>query len=330
MLRSRAVKAPEDYVSRLARALKKAPRALKDTDDDKSNDDKPSKMTDDEANRPSGTDDGGSLKVTVFPSKAPTLSPQLLVALPSEGEPWYSSDAFIISAVLVGVFLLVGGALKFWWMTTTNKSRDVDDAVTGLPSKGGRFDAEKGHLSHAAYEPYNAASESASLLGTGAGMNSSSNGSQSVLAPPALKKAVAPFSIGAETPKFSTDDLQATEEALLMRKFTVIMAAGVVISLHTTKGPKPVLLSLVGDEVRWQAVKTAQKRYKLNLRDVTYVTQGKTTSNFGRASCADDRLCFSLLTTKTTLDLEASSTLERDCLCKGFKVAVEKSKGVST
>lgn len=321
MLRSRRVKTA-DYVSRLA-------RALKDTTDD--NDDKPSKLTDDEANRPSSTDDGGSLKVTVFPSKAPTLSPLLLVELPAQGEPWYSSDAFIISAVLLGVFLLVGGALRFWWMTSANKGRDVDDAVTGLPSKqgGGRFDSEKGHhhMSHAAYEPYNAASESASLLGASAGTNSSS---QAGLAPPALKKGVAPFSIGSEMPKFSTDDLQATEEALLMRKFTVIMAGGVVISLHTTKGPKPVLLSLVGDEVRWQAVKTAQKRYKLNLRDVTFVTQGKTTSNFGRASCADDRLCFSLLTNKTTLDLEASSTLERDCLCKGFKVAVEKSKGIST
>ena len=214
-------------------------------------------------------------------------------------------------------------------MSQANKAAGRELESGNLPGsvKGGKFlDSDK----TGSYDNY---AESASLLGGsggGAGSKSLSSASAVLAGPPALTtKKSATLSIASEVPKFSNDDLQDNEEATLMKKFTAIMAAGVVISLHTTKGPKPVLLSLVGDEVRWQAVKTAQKRYKLNLRDVTYVTAGKTTSNFSRARMADDRLCFSLLTNKTTLDLESSSTLERDCLHRGFKVAVERAKFVS-
>lgn len=274
------------------------------------------------------------------PTTRPTGAPSLEVSGSTAAEPWYSSDAFIVSCVLIGVFLIVGAALKFWWMTKASKARgefENSDGSLGsgfggsnsgfMPGKGqARFDSEKGGYDYGA-------AESAALLGSGGSSNaaaaaaavatlSSSSGAAS------KKPAVAAFSITTELPKFSQDDLQDAEEATLAKKFAAVMAAGLVISLHTTKGPKPVLLSLVGDEVRWQAVKTAQKRYKLNVRDVTYVTAGKTTSNFSRARMADDRLCFSLLTNKTTLDLEASSTLERDCLHKGFKMVVERAKSV--
>lgn len=267
------------------------------------------------------------LAATPSPSNSPLAS-----STGTSAEPWYDSDAFIVSAVLVGVFLIVGAGLKFWWMSQANKAatsgREFESGnLSGGFSKGtgGRADSDRTN----SYEY----AESASLLGNGSGRNAlTANSSSSASAAPPLggtKKPAASFSVAIEVPKFAVEDLQDCEEATLMKKFTTIMAAGVVISLHTTKGPKPVLLSLVGDEVRWQAVKTAQKRYKLNLKDVTYVTAGKTTSNFSRARMADDRLCFSLLTNKTTLDLEASSTLERDCLWRGFKVAVERVKFVS-
>jgi len=277
-------------------------------------------------------DDDNAVTPVALPTHAPTEAPVTAVSSSSSsssGEAWYDSDAFIVSAVLVGVFLIVGAALKYWWMTTANRGKELGTDSVGI-GKGGRFgDSDKASTSSYDY------AESASLLGTAAGRGPSLATAQAgaalsaaAAAAAAAKKPVASFSIATEVPKFSSDDLQDSEEATLMKKFTAVMAAGVVISLHTTKGPKPVLLSLVGDEVRWQAVKTAQKRYKLNLRDVTYVTSGKTTSNFSRARMADDRLCFSLLTNKTTLDLEASSTLERDCLWRGFKVAVERSKSI--
>jgi len=106
-------------------------------------------------------------------------------------------------------------------------------------------------------------------------------------------------------------------------RFQSILSTGIVTNLHTTKGPKPVVLSMVGNEVRWQAVKTAQKRYKLNLRDVISVEIGKQTSNFVKSRIADDDLCFSLVTQKTTLDLEANNKIERDSLVRGFQIALD-------
>ncbi len=77
---------------------------------------------------------------------------------------------------------------------------------------------------------------------------------------------------------FRATDLDGIDQfAGLMSRFIPIISNGIVCNLHTTKGPKPILLSLVGYEVRWQAVKSAQKRYKLHLRDVLSVEVGKQT-----------------------------------------------------
>ena len=281
--------------------------------------------------------DDDNAVVGTAPAASPTRAPTAVAVAGSSStnsgsgkEAWYNSDAFIVSAVLIGVFLIVGAALKFWWMTTANRAKAGGDGASVFGGGGGGGSDKLGGGSNSSSSSYDYSAESASLLGRGGSASLAAAPPGSAAAAAAKKTtAVASFSIATEVPKFANDDLQDSEEATLMKKFTAIMGAGVVISLHTTKGPKPVLLSLVGDEVRWQAVKTAQKRYKLNLRDVTYVTAGKTTSNFSRARMADERYCFSLLTNKTTLDLEASSQLERDCLWRGFKVSVEKAKSVS-
>ena len=77
---------------------------------------------------------------------------------------------------------------------------------------------------------------------------------------------------------FRATDLDGIDQfAGLMSRFIPIISNGIVCNLHTTKGPKPILLSLVGYEVRWQAIKSAQKRYKLHLRDVLSVEVGKQT-----------------------------------------------------
>ena len=72
------------------------------------------------------------------------------------------------------------------------------------------------------------------------------------------------------------------------------------------------------NEVRWQAAKLAQKRYKLPLRDINSVELGKTTTNFERSIVTHNDLCFSLTTKKTTLDLECVNKNDRDCLVIGF------------
>jgi hypothetical protein len=142
---------------------------------------------------------------------------------------------------------------------------------------------------------------------------------------------------------FRATDLDGIDQfAGLMSRFIPIISNGIVCNLHTTKGPKPILLSLVGYEVRWQAIKSAQKRYKLHLRDVLSVEVGKQTryhfihftfiiiynlhlikfSNFIKSRTATDNLCLSLVTQKTTLDLEVNTNIERDSLVKGFQLTI--------
>lgn len=140
--------------------------------------------------------------------------------------------------------------------------------------------------------------------------------------------AVAPPPFVASPPSsriyFRASDLEGQVDNFsgLLSRFTAILSAGLQCNLHTTKGPKPILLSMIGFEVRWQAVKSAQKRYKLHLRDVMAVEVGKRTSNFQKSRSADDSLCYSLVTQKTTLDLEATSKIERDSLVKGFQICL--------
>lgn len=118
------------------------------------------------------------------------------------------------------------------------------------------------------------------------------------------------------------EDVAGHDKALLSI-ISAILHAGLIVSLHTTKGPKPIILSLIGDEVRWRAVKSAKKRYKLHLKDVIRVEAGKVTANFQKSRDADESLCFSLVTQKTTLDLEAKTKLERDSLVKGFQLKMK-------
>ena len=59
----------------------------------------------------------------------------------------------------------------------------------------------------------------------------------------------------------------------------------------------------------------------------THTHAGKATSNFQKDLRAEEELCFSLVTQKTTLDLETRSKLERDSLARGFQISVDRVKG---
>jgi len=110
-------------------------------------------------------------------------------------------------------------------------------------------------------------------------------------------------------------------------RFSYVMKEGIVLQLHTTKGPKGVLFSMSESEIKWQAAKSATKRYKLNLKEVTTIEAGKQTSNFKKVGqTAPEERCLSILTSRTTLDLEAMNSIDRDCLIIGLRDAVEKSK----
>lgn len=142
---------------------------------------------------------------------------------------------------------------------------------------------------------------------------------------------------------FRGNSLKDGNDTMLMLAFTSVVSMGIVIVLHTTQGPRHVLLTMVGDEVRWQSVKQTSnktKRYKLNLEDVMFVEIGKQVGHFqnveeGSPIDCDtgimnddhntqfDYLCFSLVTKKSSLHLEAASKLDRDSLVRGFQLRLE-------
>ena len=69
-------------------------------------------------------------------------------------------------------------------------------------------------------------------------------------------------------------------------------------------------MCIVGSELRWKALKIfARKRYKIDLKEILLIEWGKKTPNFKKPTTASvkEEKCFSLLTDKITLDLEASS-----------------------
>ena len=143
---------------------------------------------------------------------------------------------------------------------------------------------------------------------------------------------------------FRDSDVRDGNDTMLMLAFTSVMSIGIFLNLHTTYGVRMVCITMVGDEVRWQAVKQSSskaKRYKLNLLDVISVEAGKQQGHLEilgpevRADsispkviiCLDssefENLCFSLVTQKTSLYLEAASKLDRDCLVRGFQLRLE-------
>jgi hypothetical protein len=142
---------------------------------------------------------------------------------------------------------------------------------------------------------------------------------------------------------FSAHHLKDGNDTSLNHAFASVMSAGLVLSLHTSNGPRPINMSMIGDEVRWQAAKQPNgskvKRYKLNLLDVMFVDVGKQSGHFQDVEAAkrspqptrssdegetdSDSSCFALVTQKTSLYLEAATKVDRDCLVRGFQLRLE-------
>jgi hypothetical protein len=110
------------------------------------------------------------------------------------------------------------------------------------------------------------------------------------------------------------------KELELLDTFSQLLSVGIVLTLHTTKGPREIRFYFIGDELKWESVETksTSKRYRMKLRDVVSIHKGKQTHNLKCVVSAVDSLCLSLVTERTSLDLEATSELERDCILKGF------------
>jgi len=288
---------------------------------------------------------------------SPTAAPTSFSAASesySSHKHWYQRGMFIVPATLVVAMLLVGGFFHFWVMRRMrNKKGKKDRDKYGNPSNRDldyNYGLEDGFQNHGLDKN----KETDALLGGGTyGSNSSTFSPQrdnsnvinspfgdgfnsplksstgistrldfSPVTPSIAENSTTNQSSAAlATAKFLDFDIGNgnVDEPGVLRRFPDIMKGGIVLSLHTLKGPKPVLFSMLNGEVRWQAVKMAQKRYKLGLKDIVNIEKGKITNNFARSPTGDEYNCFSLLTSKTTLDLEASCEVDRNCLVLGFR-----------
>ena len=119
----------------------------------------------------------------------------------------------------------------------------------------------------------------------------------------------------------------------LLTAFTSVLRQGITISLHTLKGVKQISLTLSGTELKWQSLKVfVRKICKLDIKDILYIEMGKKTTNFklpGASSVLED-YCFSLITNQESIDLEASSKVERDALAQGFAILIARSRYIGS
>ena len=68
---------------------------------------------------------------------------------------------------------------------------------------------------------------------------------------------------------------------------------------------------------------------EIALADVMFVDTGKRTLGFtsaASATSADERRCFSIVTSNQSLDLEASSSMEREAMVQGFSMLISHTE----
>ena len=105
-----------------------------------------------------------------------------------------------------------------------------------------------------------------------------------------------------------------------------LLANGKIVILHTSKGPKKVKFSLQKNEVRWETIDmVANKKYKLDLSGVLFVYEGKSTRNLVKVNVSE-KLCVSLISLSSTLDLQAEREDEQVIMFRGFAEIVESIK----
>jgi hypothetical protein len=189
---------------------------------------------------------------------------------------------------------------------------------------GGYDDAADGN----ALETSSFASEASSLLGVDVIAAAAGRGSK-VTAGPNVAGASSSSSSAAQTGgnrAFKSSVTLSPQDEALRKTFLSVLKEGMTMLLHTgEKSPKQIQLTLVGTELRWKSAKVfARTQYKVDLREIKFVEWGKQTDTFAKQTSmsASEDMCFSLVTDKVTVDLEASSKVERDALVQGFSLVV--------
>lgn len=116
------------------------------------------------------------------------------------------------------------------------------------------------------------------------------------------------------------------DDVLKRTLVSVLGGAGLTIMQHRENAdPKPIILSLEGDELQWKSKKVfARNAYTMNLRDVDTIEWGKHSMSFSRSTALaiPDELCCSLVARDSSLDLQCSTKTERDTLLHGISLMV--------
>ena len=132
-----------------------------------------------------------------------------------------------------------------------------------------------------------------------------------------------PFSSGAST---------INDEIAISTTLQQLREGGVKIVAHGSKGkPKTVRLVLTENAIEWRTESSKRKNkvgkmHRVPLQHIMYVDVGKQTTALKRVENAavSDQVCFSLLTKEGSLDLEASSSHERDALVNCFSYVLDE------
>jgi len=134
------------------------------------------------------------------------------------------------------------------------------------------------------------------------------------------------------TPFSSSAASALNDEIAISTTMQQLRDTGVKIIAHGSKGkPKTVRLILTENAIEWRTESTRKKNkvgkmHQVPLSQIMYVDVGKQTTALRRVENASiaENVCLSLLTRDGSLDLEASSALERDALVNCFSLVLDE------
>jgi hypothetical protein len=145
---------------------------------------------------------------------------------------------------------------------------------------------------------------------------------------------------GKESPEGTSEETPLTfnitggEDAKNIAKLRTLLSKGLQATLHTSKRPKKIKMTIVGYELRWETVnsKGEKSNYALDMNSVLFIEKGKQTAKFKAASASgvQDDLCVSLVSNTASLDVEVSTKDDRETLYNGFNSLLDYLRRKST
>jgi hypothetical protein len=117
---------------------------------------------------------------------------------------------------------------------------------------------------------------------------------------------------------------QPVNDQDLLRTFKKVLASGVNMIQHGATGPAvQIHLSLRKNVLYWSGGRPVNAKRELAIPDIMFIDICKNTAGFVAGSSSkgvEQDVCFSLVTSDQSLDLEATSKMEREAMAQGFSM----------